>query len=232
MHLTDPHTTRTIDGLFTSIIHRHLSEQAEAWLQAKAAAVKTEQGSMQLNMAFAQVPRITTKAALQLKAEEVQEVDALIPGLSVTTWSIDQLSRVWLLMQVPDADQDSYLKKINGLFIAAEMNELVALYAALPLLSYPQEWSFRCTEGIRSNIGTVLEAIMYHNPYPFRYLPETAWNQLVLKAFFTEKDVELIYGLMERNNKALQQTLKDYVEERDAAGRTINPWIHRLIKGQ
>lgn len=232
MHLTDPHHTRTIDGLFLSIIHRHLSEQATAWLHTKAEAVKSEQGSMQLNMAFAQLPRMTTKAALQLSAEEVQEINALIPGLSVTNWSIDQLSRVWLLMQIPDTDQDAYLKKINGLFIAAEMNELVALYAAMPLLSYPQEWVFRCTEGIRSNIGTVLEAIMYHNPYPFRYLSETAWNQLVLKAFFTEKDVELIYGLMERNNTALQQTLKDYVEERQAAGRAINPWIHQLIKGK
>lgn len=230
MHVKDTDTTRTIEGLLLSLISRHLSPQAFSWLQEKAAAIRSEQGTLQLNMAFAQLPRMTTKAALHLSAEEVQGIDMLIPGLSVTSWSIDRLSRVWLLMQVPDTDQDSYLKKINGLFIAAEMNELVSLYAALPLLSYPEEWVFRCTEGIRSNIGTVLEAILYHNPYPYHYLPEGAWNQLVLKAFFTEKDIELIYGLKERNNIALKQTLKDYVEEREAAGRVINPWIHRLIE--
>lgn len=229
MQVQDSHNTRTIDGLLLSIISRHLSTQAGSWLQEKANAVKSEQGTLQLNMAFAQLPRITTKAALQLSPEEVQEIEVLIPGLSISSWSIDRLSRVWLLMQIPDTDQDNYIKKINGLFIAAEMNELVALYSALPFLSYPEAWIFRCTEGIRSNIGTVLEAILYHNPYPFHYLKEGAWNQLVLKAFFTEKDVELIYGLTERNNISLKQTLKDYVEEREAAGRVINPWIHRLI---
>ena len=63
------------------------------------------------------------------------------------------------------------------------MNELVALYSALPLLAYPEAWVHRCTEGIRSNIGPVLEAIMIANPYPSENLSEAAWNQVVLKAF-------------------------------------------------
>ncbi len=97
-----------------------------------------------------------------------------------------------------------------------------------PILNYPEAWKLRCAEGIRSNIGTVLEAIMYHNPYPANNLDETAWNQLVLKAFFTDKDVNKIVGLDERANQNLANTLFDYVEERWAAGRTVNPQIWRL----
>ena len=110
------------------------------------------------------------------------------------------------------------------------MNEQVALYSALPLLSYPQLWVKRCAEGIRSNIGIVLEAIMYHNPYPAENLPEAAWNQMVLKAFFTDKQVDRIYGLDDRNNTELARILIDYARERHAAGREINSMLWYLVE--
>ena len=109
------------------------------------------------------------------------------------------------------------------------MNELVALYSSLPLLAYPESWKFRCTEGIRSNIGSALEAIMYDNPYPAEQLDEPAWNQLVLKAFFTDKHVERIVGLDKRTNRQLASILIDYVHERRSAHRQVNPQLWRLI---
>ena len=109
------------------------------------------------------------------------------------------------------------------------MNEQVALYSALPVLAYPEEWISRCEEGIRSNIGLILEAIMYHNPYPAHYLSEAAWNQMILKAFFTEKNVQQIVGLKQRNNARLAATLQDYIEERLAAHRTVNEEIYKLL---
>ena len=109
------------------------------------------------------------------------------------------------------------------------MNEQVALYSSLPFLSYPDNWKLRCAEGIRSNIGTVLEAIMYHNPYPATYLDEPAWNQLIMKAFFTDKNVNNIAGLDARANQNLANMLFDYVEERWAAHRKANPQIWRLV---
>jgi hypothetical protein len=131
-------------------------------------------------------------------------------------------------MQLDSTDKEAYINRIENLFPQAEMNELVALYSALPVLIYPEAWKFRCAEGIRSNIGIVLDAIMYHNPYPAKYLDEGAWNQLVLKAFFTDKNMNYIEGLDERSNPHLANTLFDYGEERWAAGRTTNPQIWRL----
>ena len=109
------------------------------------------------------------------------------------------------------------------------MNEQVALYSALPVLHFPEAWRHRCTEGIRSNIGTVLEAIMCHNVYPSQYLEEAAWNQLVLKAFFTEKPVHQIIGLDARANKELAYILSDYAHERWAAGRSVHPQLWRCV---
>jgi hypothetical protein len=70
---------------------------------------------------------------------------------------------------------------------------------------------------------------MLHNPYPADYFDEAAWNQLILKAFFTDKDVTQIMGLDERKNARLAQTLADYAAERRAAGRSLPPNIERLM---
>jgi hypothetical protein len=209
------------------IIRRSLSTKAMDWLEQKISMVKTEEKSLQLNLTFSHIPRFSGKKNI---AAETAEITKALPGFDVSDWSIDRLCRVYLLMQLPDNDKELYLKKINGLFSAAEMNEQIALYSALPVLSYPDEWIHRCEEGIRSNIGTVLEAIMYRNPYPARYLSVGSWNQLVLKAFFTEKDVTQITGIQERRNTALSDTLKDYVAERLAAHRTVHPEIYKLIE--
>lgn len=219
-----------LESFFLIILKNNLPVDTLNWLTAKGEAVRTEEKTLQLNQAFAQIPKHVGKSAIAISKEESIELTELIPGFSLRDWSLDRLARVWLLMQVPSDDQQDYLKKINSLFNASEMNEQVALFSALPFYAYPEEWISRAENGIRSNIGTVLEAIMYHNPYPARYLPENSFNQLVLKAFFTEKDVTKITGLHSRVNSALQSTLSDYVAERTAAHRTVEPNIYQLIE--
>ena len=232
MPLINNEGMKILDRLFLQIIQRNLTEEAMQWLKAKVSLIKKEDKSIQLNLCFSHLPRFASKKIIDLSQTELNEIMDLLPGFSIEGWTIDRLCRVWLLMQIPDQDKEQYLKKINGLFAAAEMNEQIALYSALPFYTYPEEWIAKTEEGIRSNIGTVLEAIMYYNPYPAYYLSENAWNQLVLKAFFTEKNVNYIVGLHKRSNERLTETLNDYVEERTAAHRTVNPEIYKLIEQQ
>jgi hypothetical protein len=217
-----------IDGLFTRIIERNINGESYAWLLNKAADLGGKNNKDQLNITFTSIPRKTGKKEIGIKETEAEEINAILPGFRIDHWTIDRLSRVWLLIQLEIDDKEKYIRQIESLFSQAEMNELVALYSSLPLLSYPDAWKLRCAEGIRSNIGTVLEAIMYHNPYPSAYLDELAWNQLVMKAFFTDKNVNNIVGLDARANANLANTLFDYVEERWSANRTANPQIWRL----
>src|SRR5690349_426488 len=156
------------------IIRRNLSNEAMGWLEQKISLVKTEEKTLQLNLTFSHLPRFTEKKIIDLLPSEAAEIGKLLPGFEISGWTTDRLCRVYVLMQVPDQDKEIYLRKIRGLFTAAEMNELAALYSALPVFSYPEEWVHQCEDGIRSNIGTVLEAIMYHNPYPAGYLSENS----------------------------------------------------------
>lgn len=182
-----------------------------------------------LNNAFMLLPRKTGKAALKITAGQSQAISAAIPGFSVDDWTVDHLGRAYLLMNLDSSNQEAYFRKIENLFLAAEMSEQVALYSSLPLLAHPEQWVKRCAEGIRSNIGIVLEAIMYNNPYPSQNLEQAAWNQLVLKAFFTDKDINKIVGIDERVNTDLAYIISDYAHERWAAGRELNPNMWRLV---
>lgn len=212
--------------LLGSIIEKNISADAWSWMNERKNAPV---GSSAFNTAFAAMPRKTGKLPVKINEEEKSKLQTLRADLSISNWTKDRLSRVWLLVHADASDEEKYFQSIDHLFLAAEMNELVALYSALPLLAYPQRWRRRCADGIRSNIGDVLQAIICNNPYPSEQLDEKAWNQLVLKAFFTEKPVDEIVGLDKRNNKELANILSDYAHERWAAGRSIHPLLWRCV---
>jgi hypothetical protein len=213
-----------LKALITEVSRSNLSPDTWIWLSENLSS----EDSRQINTAFAVMPRKTGKSVIQISQDLLSKIDHVKPGFTVENWTADKLGRLCLLLHLNPADQEKHIKTIENLFLAAEVSELVALYSSLPVLAWPERWKLRCAEGIRSNIGMVLEAIMYHNPYPEKYLDEKAWNQLILKAFFTDKDIIQIPGIDERANAELALTLTDYAHERWAAKRKINPFLWRF----
>lgn len=222
-------TSATFVLFITSLIKEHCSTENFLWLQQKAEIINTTSDLLQTQLCFAAIPRKIEKKILHLSADQQKEILDLLPGLFIEGWSLHRLCRLYILIQINAAEKEQYCKLIEGLFVNAEMNERADLYAALPVFSFPEYWIKYCVEGIRSNMGIVLEAIMYNNPYPAKYLQEAAWNQMVLKAFFNEKDINRIVGLDERANSSLAKTLIDYAEERRAAKRSVNVQLWRLV---
>ncbi len=213
-----------LKALIIEVSRSNLSPDTWTWLSENLSS----EDSRQINTAFALMPRKTGKSVIQISQVLISKIDHVKPGFTVENWTTDKLGRLCILLHLNPEDQEKYIKTIENLFLAAEVSELVALYSSLPVLAWPDRWKLRCAEGIRSNIGLVLEAIMYHNPYPEKYLDEKAWNQLILKAFFTDKDIIQIPGIDERANAELALTLTDYAHERWAAKRKINPFLWRF----
>lgn len=214
--------------LFGEMIARTVTHDTWTWLTTQAAALNAGASTTLFNIGFVAMPRRTGKTAIALSPEEVTILREIRPGTRVDDWTIDRLARVWWLLQRDSAKAD-YNASIENLFLNGEMNELVALYSALPFLAYPEQWKKRCAEGIRSNIGQVLEAIMCNNPYPSEQLDEPAWNQLVLKAIFTEKPLLAIYGLKQRANETLAESISAFAHERWAARRQVNPLVWTCV---
>ena len=221
----DTYNITEVKTVLSYILQANITTEGWIWFNAQSDADNTPAFSK----AFVMMPRKTGKAVLEVGETQQQALANLRPGFTLNNWTADKLARVVLLIQHSKIEKDTYFKDIENLFSAAEMNEQDALYAALPLLPYPSLWIKRCAEGIRSNIGIVLEAIMYHNPYPAENLDEPAWNQMILKAFFTEKQMDKIYGLDHRANGELARILIDYAKERHAADRGVDPMLWHLV---
>lgn len=210
-------------------IARHLPADTWRWLSEKASLLSKDENVQNFMVAFAAMPRKTGKQPVVLSDVESTEIQQIRPHFTIQHWEIDRLCRVWLLMHLDAAHEAKYIRTIENLFPTAEMSEQVALYSALPVLAYPELWRGRCAEGIRSNIASVLEAIMCNNPYPSENLDEPGWNQLVLKAIFTEKPIQQIINLDERANQNLANILSDYAHERWAAHRSVHPLLWRCV---
>jgi hypothetical protein len=222
--MTDYDITAGREAL-SGIVKSNVNADCQNWLEG---VIQSSDQTARISQAFVMVPRKIGKLLVQLSDEQKTLINEA--GLNyISNWTIDRLCRVWLLSALNSGNQDQLYSTIDRLFLSAEMNEAVALYSALPFLAHPEIWVKRCAEGIRSNIGSVLEAIMENNPYPSANIDEAAWNQLVLKAFFTEKNINLIVGLDKRANLPLALTLTDYARERWAAGRQVNPQLWRLV---
>ena len=100
-------------------------------------------------------------------------------------------------------------------------SELVAFYRGLPLYPDQPRYVARATEGLRTNMKSVFEAVAHRNPYPSEQFPEAAWNQMVLKALFVGSPLWPIVGTgPARATPTLARMLCDYAHERwAAAGR-------------
>jgi hypothetical protein len=144
-------------------------------------------------------------------------------------WTQCEAARAWLLASYPATDAESFRATCDKLCAAADVNELIAFYKALPLLPFPKAHRARAAEGVRTNISDVFCAVAHHNPYPSQQFDDVAWNTMVLKALFIQVPLAPIVGLDERSNPALMRMLCDYAHERWAASRTVSPELWRCV---
>ncbi|HEY0029226.1 MAG TPA: EboA domain-containing protein [Bacteroidia bacterium] len=196
-----------------------------SWLESSISQAENEKA---LQTAFVAVPRHISKSTItleqEIKEQFIQAIDFPPQG-----WTLQQLARTFILLHFNPESEKTYVNALTTLFETAEINELSTLYSALPLLHYPKHWLPRAKEGVRSNMGSVFDAIAFNNPYPSLYFDDAAWNQLVLKTIFGGKNIHQIHGLKARSNRDLAYMISDLAHERWAADRAIPPNVWEIV---
>jgi len=208
-------------------LERRLEPPAFAWLTQKSGALRDGAAARQFFMAYGAATRHAGHVPLALTAAE-NDAAALRPGWDPTGWTQVHAARTVLLLSLT-GDAPALTATLDQLCRAADVDEQVALYQALPLLPHPKDHVARCAEGVRTNMTSVFCAVAHRNPYPRENLDEAAWNQMVLKALFVGVALAPIQGLDERANTALMNMLRDYAHERWAAGRPVSPELWRCV---
>lgn len=226
--------SETTEAVYTFLLELALNaadEKGQRWINEKVAAFSDPAKAMSgsFYMAFSGVPRFTGHQDLRITASDSERAASLRPGFDLRGWSLPQAVRTVFLLCLPQNDEAQYVERVEKLFATAVMEELVALYGALPVLAFPEAWKLRAAEGVRTNMTVVFDAVTQHNPYPADYFDENAWNQMVLKALFVDRPLYRISGLDKRANPGLARILSDYAHERWAAGRKVSPELWRSV---
>ena len=214
--------------LFT-ILKNQADERALHWLKQQEEKLSEEVSPRKFNLAFSSSSRYFKKDPVQLSESSLVEADNIRKGFRPDVWDLLQVARTYVLLLFPASDKEAWFQNLQMFYETADMHEQGVLYAALPLLPYPEALAKRAAEGIRTNITSVFDAIALHNPYPAEFLDQEAWNQMVLKAVFLQRPLFRIYGADERANEELANMLIDFAHERWAAGRQVMPELWRFV---
>ena len=211
------------------LIEANADERTLSWITQREEKLREEYSEQAFYLAFGSVSRFAPKQPLVLHEAQQEEANQLRSGFRPGHWDLRHALRAYLLLLLPAHDSLSTVAVLTRLLETADVDEQIAMYQSLPLLPHPESFVALATNGLRTNITLVFDAIALRNPYPATYLDEAAWNQLVLKAVFMNRPLYLIYGADQRTNPVLARILVDFAHERWAAGRPVNPELWRFV---
>ena len=150
-------------------------------------------------------------------------------------WSREDVGRVALLLlalkKLPEAQ---HLELLEDLYFRGSMQEKRAVLLALPFAPDRQRFVELAVEACRTNAVSVFEALACENTFPGEEFTDPQFNQLVLKTMFLGLEAQRILGVQERLTQTLVRMVKDFENERRAAGRPVPsgiPWIVEMAEG-
>lgn len=154
-------------------------------------------------------------------AAEAKELHAL-GVLDPSVWSVADVARCGLLLIALAAlPVDEHVAFATAIFRRGETAERVALLRSLALLPDPPRFVELAAEACRSHVQDVLEALACENPFVEDYMPELAFNQLIMKAMFVGIPLARVHGWESRVNAELIRMARDFKAERQAAARPV-----------
>ncbi len=223
--------TKIIDFLF-NFLRKHLEKATLKHLIGVKEKICATADKNIFFLHFSTCVRFLPKEACVWEDSEIASATTLVHGWMPKYWTLQEISRAYLLLNLPHENEVHYAKTLDELFQTADLGESVAISKAVVLLPYPKKHLYRSTLALRSNTKMLFEAIAHHNPYPALHLDENAWNHLILKAIFIGSTLDPIQGIDLRANVALKNMLIDFAKECQSAGRKVSPELWHCVSSQ
>jgi hypothetical protein len=216
-------------ALLKSLLIKQTPGDAITWLENKEKQINEDKSNAIFFMTFSAISSYFGKVNLKLGKNEIEQAHAIRKYWTINRWSSAQAARAYLILNFARHRLTYFTDAMNKLISSADLQELIAIYQALPLFPYPGKFLLHATNGIRSNILSVFDSIALNNPYPSDYFDQIAWNQLVLKTLFVDSAAQEIIGLKRRANPDLSRALINTARERLAAHRPIKSELWYLV---
>ncbi len=198
----------------------------KTWFDEKLTKIITKKSKRELYLTYSLIASKIQATTLDLG---VVEASALTDYLQLQHTNAQELVRMYLFVEVLNADSDFFSPLVANIIQVADTSELVTFLKFLIVLPNPEYYQHTAVEALRTNIATVFDAIALQNPYPSLYFSPEQWNQMYLKAAFMERDLTQIVAIDKMANKALAKIISDYAHERWKASREVLPYFWRPV---
>lgn len=219
--------TATLFSLIQQLLAARLDARAAEFMHNTQTEIQAGLADARFTALISLASRYIPRRALSPSDVELTLAEQLLPGWSPRDWTLLETARVCLILARTDLASADFGTRFSGWFNYADEGELCAYYRAIPLLPGPERFTWRAAEGCRTNMRSIFMSVACDSPYPVQYFDDVAWNQLVVKALFTETPLARVYGLDKRLSPNLAVMVLDYMDERRSAGRSIPPdvWL-------
>src|SRR5690606_38509938 len=210
----------------STLLKENLTDGEYQWLFSKLDQIISGESVKELYLTYSLIPsKIGAVNALLIEISDGELKEYLLRQ-EANIW---QLARIFLLVRVLEEKPEFFRPKVANIIQVADTGELETFLKFLVLLPAPENYRSQAVEALRTNIGTVFNAVALHNPYPALYFNDQQWNQMYLKAAFMQQDLMGILSVDQRANKDLVRIISDYAHERWAASREIDPYFWRPV---
>jgi hypothetical protein len=218
-------TVAVLERILFARLSQTESHDRRAWFERVSAG----RDPSALGLSFAVCSRKLGTEALALTTTERAEVEEAGVDWLTGRASVDELARILLVITSARAAGETSASILAEWYRQGDSAEKQAVLRSLALLPAPAAHAEIGATACRSSVQSVFEAICCENPYPAAHFTEPAFNQMVLKALFTEVLLERIHGLDGRRNAELARMAAGYASERTAAGRRVPADIGRVL---
>ena len=203
-------------------------EQAAVWIDE--AAARLDGGR----------PERTAPVDFTAAGRRLRGLDFVVPGESAEDlaragifgagqWTAARAFRSGLLVRcLHEIAESRRVDFVRSLYRTGDNDERVAILGALCVCPGPQAYVETAVDACRTHIAEIFEAIACENAYPSEWFPEASFNQMVIKAVFTEIPLRRVVGVERRMNSELIRMASDYSAERRAAGRAVSDDLRML----
>lgn len=191
---------------------------ARAWL------VEARRRLAEAREAPAELQRLSAAAGRALGSERLDDtlrIPTAAGDVAVNQLTLADAARLALVLETLERAPRNVGIWLHAYFRGGDETEQAALVRGLALLRDDARLKPIATEAGRSNAVALFRALALDNPYPAAYYNMREFNQLVLKALFLELPLARVQRLSERANRELSRMCEDYVDEREAAGRSV-----------
>jgi hypothetical protein len=207
---------------------RHAEPSVQAWL---ARGLPQDDGALDRGAFLGRYAGVTRRLGgvkggwKDTEAKELHALGVLDPQV----WSYADVARAgMLLIALAALPADQHVPFATEIFRRGETAERVAVLRSLALLPEPTRFVELAAEACRSHVQDVLEALACENEFPESYMPELAFNQLIMKCMFVGIPLARVHGWESRVNAELIRMSRDFKAERQAAGRPVPAELARI----